>query len=51
MQLVVVTATHQVSVLAGPAELLGGEFTLLKVIAGTGYVLKFLKNCRTPTAY
>ena len=51
MQLVVVTATHQESVLAGPAELLGGEFTLLRVIAETGYVLKFLKNCRTPTAY
>ena len=47
MQLVVITATHQESVLVGPAELLGGGFTLtlLKVIiAGSGRALNFLKN-------
>ena len=47
MQRVVVTTTHQESVVVGPAELLGAGFTLtlLKVIiAGTGRVLNFLKN-------
>jgi hypothetical protein len=37
------------AVLAGPEELSGGGFTPLKVIAGTGYVLHFLKNWRTPS--
>ena len=37
------------AVLAGPEELSGGGFTPLLAIAGTGYVLHFLKNWRTPT--
>jgi hypothetical protein len=37
------------AVLAGPEELSGGGFTPLKVLAGSGYVLHFLKNWRTPS--
>jgi hypothetical protein len=37
------------AVLAGPIELGGGRFTPLYVTAGTGYVIHFLKNWRTPT--
>jgi hypothetical protein len=37
------------AVLAGPISLSGGGFTPLKVVAGTGYVMHFLKNWRTKT--
>jgi hypothetical protein len=37
------------AILAGPEELSGGGFTPLRAIAGTGYVLYFLKNWRMPT--
>ena len=37
------------AILAGPEELSGGGFTPLRAVAGTGYVIHFLKNWRTPT--